>query len=69
MNSKKTFSFLFVAGIILYIAAFVLNIVFDIIAKNDVLARITDKLVWILFGFVLGIYFYRKRGDGDGNRK
>lgn len=69
MNSKKALSVLFAAGIVLYIMAFVLNIVFDIIAKNDVLAGITDKLTWILFGFVLGMFFCRKRGGDNGDRK
>lgn len=69
MNSKRTVSFLLAAGIVLYIVAFVLNIVLDIIAKDNVLAKVFDRIVWILFGVAIGLCVYSKKGAGDGKRK
>lgn len=69
MNLAKVGKFLRGAALVLYIIAFVLNIVFDVIAKNDVLEGITDKLSWILFGFILGGFLYGKRSGGNGNNR
>ncbi len=48
-------------GLVLFAIAFISSIVFDFIAKDSGSMLALEKLIWALFGFVLGSRVYGRR--------
>lgn len=69
MLSRKVLNILWISGIVLFTVAFVLEIVSDILLKNDVLSSVIDKIVWIVFGSSLGVGIYVRRHGKDGKQE
>lgn len=72
MNSKNLSRILFIIGIALFSFAFVLDIVLEIVSKqntaNFILAKITDKIISVLFGFCIGAGIFSLRSAKNGKR-
>jgi hypothetical protein len=55
-------------GIVLLVSALILNIGFDIATKGIFAALLADKIIWLIFGFFLGLGL-RGRDKHDGNNR